>query len=153
MRIALDLGEKEIEELNERIRSLEEEKRFAQQERDAKHVAMLAQTEELNKAKQERKFKINEVQRLSAANDIVVADNIELKQKLLAVKQEAQVQESSKLKEFSETLKQKDEEIIKHQRFVTELNQQILVSIIILLLIVMLICYNRIKPMKLKDYM
>ena len=92
------MKDEEIQDLNEKIRKLEEEKRTAQHERDTEHALIVSQLDEVWKEKQDLEIEQEDLKRLSATHNDALVEIRDLKQRLFE-------------KERKELLQQKDEHL------------------------------------------
>ena len=103
------MKDEEIQDLNEKIRKLEEEKRTAQHERDTEHALVVSQLDEVWKAKQDLEIEQEDLKRLSATHNDALIEIRDLKQRLFEKERDAQGQQKVQLKQLQHKLQQTDD--------------------------------------------
>ena len=102
------MKDEEIQDLNEKIRKLEEENRTAQHERDTQHALVVSQIDEVWKEKQDLEIEREDLERLSATHNDALEIR-DLKQRLFEKDRDVRDQQNVELKQLQQKLQQKDE--------------------------------------------
>ena len=100
------MKDEEIQDLNEKIRKLEEEKRTAQHEKDTEHALIVSQLDEVWKEKHDLEIEQEDLKRLSATHNDALVEIRDLKQRLFKKERDAQGQQ---LKQLQHKLQQTDD--------------------------------------------
>ena len=103
------MKDEEIQDLNEKIRKLEEEKRTAQHERDTEHALVVSQLDEVRKEKQDLEIEREDLKRLSATHNDALVEISDLKQRLFEKDRDVRGQQNVELKQLQQKLQQRDE--------------------------------------------